>query len=372
MLKIKWIFSLSLLAFCLGSELSFAQRSNHIVLNDTIFSEGYVKQDQENINTSVFFRKKRFEPWVKYSIDEVNEYYISYTKYLRRNLPQNGSKEQVFLKLIPTRFEGYQLLMSLEKKEDFYLESKEGLQRVGVDFREILREIVQNPELEPLLEITNFKAYDIAYLLNTAGTFGKPRTYSRSTSIGIFAGTSSVSNQILIPMTNEISTINGTAKEAGVNLEIYMNNLRNISLVTGATVTKVTLNQFLQLRSLDTSYEVDAFLDYSVVQVPVQARYHADIIPNSWRGYIEMGYGISFLSKSPYYLKVGELRGNEVITYQREYEMGGTYHGIIGGLGIEKVLPKSKAIVLGFKFSSQTTDQKEKISTTTGFLGFKF
>lgn len=372
MLKISWIFSLSLLAFCLISEFSLAQRSNHIVLNDTIFSEGYVKQDMENKNTSVFFRKKRNEPWVKYSIDEVNEYYISYTKYLRRSLPEDRSKHQVFLKLIPDRLEEYQLLMSLDSKEDLYLESKDGLNKLGVDFKEVLREIAQNDELEPLLVITNFKAYDIAYFLSAVGTYEKPRTYTRSTSIGFFAGTSLVSNEFAIPMTNEISTVSGTASQAGVLIEIYLNNLRNISLNTGASLMKVTSQQFFQFKDLDTFYEIDAFLDYSVVQVPIQARYYADIIPNSWRGYVEMGYGVSFLSKSPYFLNVGELRGNEVYTYQREYEMSGTYHGLMGGLGVEKLLPKSKAIVLGFKFSSQTTGQKEKFTATTGFLGFKF
>lgn len=360
-----------IILLCLISELSIAQRNNHVVLNDTVFSEGFVKHDEENLGYSVYFKRSRQDPWKKYSIEEVNEYYLSRTKYLRKNLP-SGYGGPIFLEQMPAELKGYLLLKSIESDDDIYLESDNGIQKLGGDFKEVLSSVVNNPDLDPLLAITKFEPYNIAYFLTRAGTYQKPRTYTKATSVSFFAGLGSASNRISIPFTNAIPTIKGTSRYVGFLVEMALNTNRNFALTSGLTLMKVTSQDFLRFRDSDIVFETDASLDYMLLQIPIQFRYYADLRPNSLRGYVELGYGFSFLNSSTIYLNVAELDGQEALTYRSEFELTGSFHGIVGGLGLEKVLPKSRAIFLGMKFFNHGSERKEIFSGATGTLGFKF
>lgn len=359
-----------MILLCIATGYSWAQKNDHIVLNDTVFIEGFVRQDDADRGHSVLFKRKMKDPWIKYRVDEVSEYYVSNTKYLRKTEPE--SRELVFLELIPIQMQGYQLLKSVERKGDIYLESIDGFQKLGENFREVLRAAANNPELDPLLVITDFKPYDIAYFLTQAGTFQKSKTYTTPISFNLFAGVGMTANQTAIPFTNKISTIKGGANQIGLLIEFALNPSRNISIGSGVNLMKVASQEFLQFKDANTAFEIDAFLDFEVVQVPVQARYYLDFIPNSWRGFFEIGYSVSFIRSGPFHLNVAELKDMEVLTYRNEYIISGSYRGFQGGVGLEKLLRKSKALQAGVRIFDHGSDKGEKFKATTGYINFKF
>jgi len=370
---IKKIFLISLpFLLLLMPRLTFAQRNNNIVLRDTVFSEGYINQLPENIKNTVYFKVKRKDPWTKYGIEEVQEYFVNSTRFLRRRLPEKDGGELVFLELVPSDKKGYNLFRSVEDKKILYLEGPKGIERLTPDFKEVLKQIEPRPQLQPLLDITGFNVYEIAYFLSESENFQKPRTYTKPTAFGVHAGSALVANQFIIPFTNEQVTVNGTGIQAGVSWELRPTALRTIGFSAGLNFTKVTSQEFLKFQDQNTRFEVDAFLDYSVIQLPVLARYYLDIRPQSLRAYAELGYGLSFIQSTPYSLEVAQLEGNQIFTYRRAAEISGNFYGVFGGIGVEKILPKSHSVFLGIKFSSQQTANKEQLQLTTGVIGFRF
>ncbi len=364
--------SLLILTLFLLAQKGYSQRNNNIVLRDTIFSEGYIKQEPEDKKNTVYFKWKRKDPWTKYSIEEVEQFYVTSTTYLRRKLPMEKGGELVFLELIPSQKEGYKLLRSIENKKDLYLETQEGLQVLNYDFKDVLFKVDSNPSLKQLLEITNLKAYDIAYFLTQSGTFKAPRTYTKPTSFSVFAGTAMTVNKFNLPFSNELATVRGVGMQAGFSWEMLPTQNRIIGISTGVNLTQVTAHEFINFEDLQSKFEVDAFLEYKVIQIPILAKYYLDFSPQQLRFFAELGYGLSLIQSSPYSLEVAQLNGNEIFTYRRAAELSGNFLGIFGGFGLEKILPKSKALQVGLKFSSQGTTENERLQLTSGVIGFRF
>ena len=349
-----------------------SQRNNSIVLQDTIFSEGYIKQEPGDKKNTVYFKWKRKDPWTKYKIAEVEQFYVTSTTYLRRKLPMEKGGELVFLELIPSQKEGYKLLRSIENKKDLYLETQEGLQVLNYDFKDVLIELDSNPSLNQLLEITNFKAYDIAYFLTQSGTFKEPQTYTKATAFSVYAGTAMTVNKFNLPFSDELATVRGVGMQAGFSWEILPTQNRNIGISTGVNLTRVTAHEFINFEDLQSKFELDAFLDYTVIQIPILAKYYLDFRPQQLRFFAELGYGLSLIQSSPYSLEVAQLNGNEIFTYRQVAELSGNFLGIFGGFGMEKILPKSMALQVGLKFSSQGTAENERLQLTSGMVGFRF
>ncbi|WP_439475722.1 hypothetical protein [Algoriphagus formosus] len=364
---------LLLCAICLTlitQSKAFAQRSDHIILNDTIFTEGYVRQESDEIATHVYFRKTKKESWKKYSTREVNEYYHNRRKYFAKSINRFSTTETVYLQLIPSDLEMIKVFRAMDQKKQFFLEKDGDLEMLKEDYREVLQSAISNPKLDPLLDITKCTAEDISYFLTSAAD-DRSRTFSKRFYISPFFGSVWTSNQFGLPNTNQTIRIAGNGFQAGVNIELAVNRLRTLTVNFKPSHIQSSGTNFLMFRDGRTSFETDTYLSQSALQIPITAKYFIDLVPNSIRIYAEAGYGGSFLNGNEGVFQIAELEENSVTTYERNFQIDSFYQGFVGGIGLEKALQKAKFLMIGFQYSSMSslTDQ---FSTSSIYLGFKF
>jgi hypothetical protein len=359
------------LSFFGFSDSLFAQKNDYVVLYDTIYREGYVKQEKSEFKTSLLFKRRKKDSWEKYSLDDVKEYYNSKRKYLKREIEKNGRNEYVFLEVIPTKYEKVFLFRGPASRKQLFLETETDFLLLDDSYREVLSEIVAKPELDPLLQITKLKGDDLAYFLTTASTIKENRTFSKPVIISLFGGYLNSGNKFRIPGTDQIAKVNGRGFQAGLSMEVYTNFLKNVSVTLSPNYSESNGNQFLQFREGGSTFESDFYLAYSNFQLPLTGRYYYDFKPNSWRGYVEAGYAGSFLSLNQSSLKIAEINENSATTYLKDFNIETSYHGFTGGIGIDKVLKKSRAITLGWKYSN-LSGAEEKLIGSSIVIGFKF
>ncbi|TFV97486.1 hypothetical protein E4S40_02185 [Algoriphagus kandeliae] len=371
MRKFFFQFAVIILLIQLFSTELLAQRNDYIVLNDTIFSEGYIKQEYSEITSTIYFRKTKKEPWNKYSNTQVKEYYFSKRKYYAKEIERGNGREFIFLKLIPNQLEGVNLYRSTDQKMQFFLEKEGSIQLLDESYREVLRQTVANAELDPLLEITHFTGEDMAYFLSEAGTFKKPRTYSKRVGVTPFSGVIQTINRFQLPNTNQLARVTGAGWQLGTDMEIQVNRLRNVSLHLRPSFSSSSGSDFIIFRDGGNAFETDSYLSQTIFQLPLSGKFHLDLVPNSWRAFGEVGYGISFINLQESSLQIAEIQEGSVTTYVRDFELNGLYNGFVGGLGIEKYLSKGRALIIGIHYSSMSSGV-EKFAETSMFVGFKF
>ena len=364
---------LLLCAICLSiltQRTAFAQRSDHIILNDTIFTEGYVRQEANEIATHVYFRKTKKESWKKYSTREVKEYYHNRRKYFAKSINRFSDTGPVYLQLIPSGLEMIKIFRAMDQKKQFFLEKDGDLKLLKEDYREVLQSAISNPELDPLLDITNLTAEDISYFLTSAAD-DRSRTFSKRFYLSPFIGSVWSSNQFVLPNTNQTIRIAGTGFQAGVNLELAVNRFRTLTVNLKPSYLQSSGTNFLMFRDGRTSFETDSYLSQSTLHVPLTAKYFIDLIPNSIRVFAEAGFGASFLNMEEGVLQIAELEENTVTTYVRDFKIDSFYPGFVGGLGLETALTNGKFLMTGFQYSSMSASA-DLLSTSSIYLGFKF
>jgi hypothetical protein len=113
-------------------------------------------------------------------------------------------------------------------------------------------------------------------------------------------------------------------------------------------------------------------MDFTLMQVPVLARYYYDLKPNSMRIFVEAGYSYAI----PAYEKIGifqaKFERNTIVTSRRAFEMSESYSAFIWGIGLEKYLSKHRGVVLGLRQTNLTGVLGETVTGLVFHLGFKF
>ncbi|WP_157373392.1 outer membrane beta-barrel protein [Algoriphagus terrigena] len=356
-------------------EKSLAQvplKKDYIVVADTALSQGIIEDIPSENNTVIYFARTKKEEKVRYTVEEVSEFRVSERLFFRKEIPQNTSKQVVFLEKLPHPVKDAVFWRLNGEKPIFYIETPAGMEILGDSYRSQLSNRLGNPMLDPLLEITNLKELSLQYLARTANTIEKPRTFSRIFVITPYVGYSSQTVGLTIPDSGHEAQITGSSPAFGLNGEAFLTFKRNLSLNAGVSWTQFDAQEYFIYEFGASRYEADVFLDFSLLQIPITAKYYLDLKPNKWRLFGEAGYSYAI----PDYEKLGIYQGkygrDEVVTSVKSFEMSDKYSGITWGIGVEKYLNKHQGIVFGLRGFKVDGESKDFVKGLTFHLGYKF
>ena len=351
----------------------YGQKNDYIVFGDTAQADGYIKNLPTENRTVVYFKKIKKEEYKKYTVSDVSEFYVNHRKFITREILLNGKRKTVFLQLVPQELPQIRLWKHSEDKDYYFLEAGYGLELLEEStYREKLRQVLDNAMLNELLDITLLREYDLIYLFQTAKFIQEPRTFSRVLVFRPFASYNKFTNQFTIPNSGLNNKVSGQSFSAGLNVEIFLNPLRTLSVNLSPSWMKVDSQNFLLNSEGALNFETDYYLDYSLISFPISGKYYLDIHPNQWRAYLELGYALGFFDYSKLGFYQAEIAGNIVTTKTGEFELNNIYSGFVGGIGLEKYFKKSRGITLGIRSFNMNAGQGEKFINNTGFIGFKF
>lgn len=358
--------------FLLFQTQSIAQRHDHIVIGDTIYTEGKIKDLPSEGNTTIYFRRARPENFKKYTIEEVSELMVNQRKFFKKKINIGNGVEEVFLELIPQEYDQLKLWSLNQERPEYFIEREGQLIHLNESYSEILSVQLSNPELAPLLDITKLNWFDLPYLLKSAKRYESPRTFTKLFGITPFVGVSLVKNKFTLPASRYDATVSGSGPTLGLNVEIFLNFKRNISLNLSPNWTKFDHQEFLNYSNDNFQYESDVYMDYSFLQLPLVVKYYIDISPNKLRAYVEAGYVFSLNDYKKLGMYEGQKDGSSVTTTQKEFILNNRLQGYGIGMGIIKYFKKDKGIVLGIRNTQVKASPSENLSSTSAFIGYKF
>lgn len=347
-------------------------RPDHITLNDSAYTEGYIKINNSNPLESLFFKWKKKEPYQEYTIKDVSEFYENHRNYQRKTFDFNGEKVTVFLEKLVYNNTDISVYKWIDKKRLFFIETENGISILGEDFREEISKRLNNSNLSPLLEISKLNYNSLTYLLTVANSDPEPRTFSRFFRATPQVGMSFSTHQLTIPNQNSTGKLNGSATNLGLNLEFLPTYNRNLSLNLTPTFSSGYASGFSSYKEGSSRFDTDLYFDYTNIQLPVSARYYVELKPNKYRVFIELGYSWSSMKAKNGQMDIAELKENNISTDSREFDPSSDYYGFNAGLGVEKYLKKTRAIVVGIKYSAIQNKNSEKLNQFSPYIGFKF
>ncbi|EAZ82808.1 hypothetical protein ALPR1_11345 [Algoriphagus machipongonensis] len=350
-----------------------AQKYDYIVFADTIQTDGYIKNYPIENNTAIFFKKIKREEYKKYTIEEVTEFYVNHRYFFKKEISLSGEMKIIFLQLIPQPNPAIKLWKFSAEKDYYFLEDSMGLNQLNEEsYQEVLSELIDNPIIDPLIDITQLEEYSLYYLFQTATTIIKPRSYSKVFTISPNVGYNLVKQEFSLPNIGLVNRINAETPTFGINLEVFVNPMRNISVNLNPNWSKVNTNQFQFNSEGKLNFEIDYYLDYSVFTLPVSGKYYIDIKPNAWRGFFELGYSVGIFNYEKLVFYRAEVDGKSITTIAGDFELEPIYQGLVWGIGLEKYFKHSRAISIGLKNYHLSASVNEKYLRTGGYLSFKF
>jgi hypothetical protein len=313
--------------FLLFQNASIAQRHDHIVIGDTIFTEGKIKDLPSEGNTTIYFRRARPENFKKYTIEEVSELMVNQRKFFKKKINIGNGVEEVFLELIPQEYDQLKLWSFNQERPEYFIERDGQLIHLNESYSEILSVQLSNPELAPLLDITKLNWFDLPYLFKSAKRFDSPRTFTKLIGITPYVGVNLVKNNFTIPSGTYEASVSGPGPTLGLNAEIFPNFKRNISLNFSPNWTKFDNQEFLNYSNGNFQYESDVYMDYSFLQLPFLVKYYIDISPNKLRAYVEAGYVFSLNDYKKLGIYEGHKDGTSVTTTQKDFTLNDRFSG---------------------------------------------
>ncbi|WP_343851893.1 outer membrane beta-barrel protein [Algoriphagus jejuensis] len=354
---------------------SFGQvplKKDYIVIADTALSQGVVRDIPAMDNTVIYFARSKKQAFQRLSVEEVSEFRISERHFFRKEIPKGGGQRVVFLEKLRHAVPEATLWKLNGETPVYYVETASGMEVLGTSYRETLAASLDNPLLVPLIELTKPNDLSLEYLSRTANTIEKPRTFSRIFVLTPFVGYSRQTVGLLVPDSSEEIKITGSSPALGVNGEAFLTFSRNLSLNVGLTWTQFDAQDFFVYEQGVNRLESDVYLDFTLLQVPVAARYYFDLEPNKWRLYGEVGYSYAI----PSYDKLGVYQGKfeleEVVTSRKSFEMSDSFSGVSYGVGVERYLSKHRGLVFGLRQFKVSGDENEFVQGLTFQLGYKF
>lgn len=358
------------------SNLAEAQappKKDYIVILDSIYSQGNVKELPESENQVVYFARTRREGFKKYTIEEVTELRVAGRVFFSKTFELNGEKKLAFLEQLTGPAEKVTIWKWNGKPRYYFLETESGIrQLLDSDYQSQLNEAYGNPDLEPLIELTKLNDLSLIYLAQSSKKVQKPRTFTNLFAITPFVGYSSQTIGYTIPDTNLEEEMTGSSFAAGINAEAFVTFKRNLSINVGATYSRFDSQEYLNFNYGGYEFQNDVFADFHLIQFPALARYYLDLKPNKMRLYGEVGYTYAI----PIYNSMGiyqaKFERNEVETSTRSFEMEDSFSGLVWGIGLEKYLNKNHGLVVGLRQFNGQADLSDFVRGLTFHLGYKF
>lgn len=347
-------------------------KSDYIVLGDSVLFQGFVIGIPTQDNREIRFSKSKKTEYNNYSVFDLTEFRVSERLFFSKNIQIDGKSEQVFLEKLSQEVSGVVIWKLNGKPNRFYLEKAEGFLLLEDEYREDLVEAFANPDLVPLIDITALGELPLIYLAKNAKTIKKPRTFTKLFTMTPFVGYSSQAVGFIIPDSNLKAEITGSSPAFGIDGEVFLTFKRNLSLNVGLVLTQFDSQDFFFYQNGLSWIESDIFLDFSLLQVPVTAKYYFDLKPNRMRLFAEAGYAYAI----PSYDKLGvfqaKIEMQSVVTSTKTFEMAEQYSGYVWGFGVEKYLSRHRGIVLGLRQINVLGNSEEFIRGINLQLGYKF
>lgn len=367
----KFAFLLCLFFALAVNQKTHAQRkADHITLNDSAYMEGYVKLSDSDPTKNVLFKRKKKDSYKNYSIGDVSDFHEDHRDYQRKTFEFKDQKVTVFLEKLVYDNPDMSIYKWINKKGLFFIESDNGLSLLGENFLEEISKRLDNPNLNPLLEISKLNYTSLSYLLTMSKT--KPRTFSRFFRVTPQSGVSFYNYHLTVPNQNSFIKLKGTSTNLGVNLEFLPTYYRNLSLNISPSFGAGNADGFNTYTEGSSRFDTDLYFNFTNIQLPVTARYYLDLRPNEFRTFIELGYSWSSLKAQNGIIDIAEFKENTIRTDTRDFDPSSNYHGFIGGVGVEKYFKKTRALTFGIKYSSLRNTNSEVFSQLSPYIGFKF
>ena len=370
-----WVISVLVICGWLLPLCGFAQRpekKDYIILADTALSQGKILGVPTENNTQVNFVRSKRTPAITYSVSEVSEFRMSERVFFSKKVPLKGKEQQLFLEKLPHEVGGVSLWRLNGKPAVFFVETEDGLEELGGNFKETLGSAYGDENLLPLIEITNKSELSLNYLSKTAKNLSSPRTFTKLLTLTPVLGVGSQSVEFLIPDSTVPAKISGSSPSFGVIGELFLTFKRDLSVGLGVTWIQLDSQGFFTYTANQMQYESDVFVDFSLIQVPLTVRYYYDLSPNRYRIFAEAGYSYGM----PSYEKAGvfqaEINDNSVTTSSKSVQLSETCSGFIWGVGVEKYLSKHRGVALGLRQSSMGGVNDESFKNLNFYVGFKF
>jgi hypothetical protein len=372
------ILGLLLILSALG--LAFPQRSlgqvplkkDYIVVADTALSQGVVRDLPSEHNTVIYFARTKRDDDVRYTVHEITEFRISERLFFRKEVELDGKPSLVFLEKLPRSVPGATIWKLNGPPNRYYLETPQGIQLLEDDYQELLKGALNNPMIDPLLELTKLNDFSLVYLFRAAASIERPRTFSRLFVITPYLGYSSQTVGLSFPDSDHQIKVTGSSPAVGVNGEVFLTFKRNLSLNFGVLWTQFSSQDFVQYQYNQKRYDSDVFLNFTLLQAPITAKYYLDLTPNKWRLFGEVGYSHAIASYDKLVMYQAKFEENGVVTSRKELEMGESFSGYAWGVGVERYLSKHRGMVLGIRQFRVSGTRSEFVQGLTFQLGYKF
>ena len=347
-------------------------KTDYIVVADTALSQGVIEDIPSENNTVIYFARTKREEKVRYTVGEVTEFRASERLFFRKEVELGGKATLVFLEKLPKSVKEASIWKFNGQPNLYFLETSKGLRPLKENYREELKEALKNPMLDPLLELTMLNDLSLIYLSRSASTIQSSRTFSRLFVVTPYMGYSSQTVGLTVPDSDHAIEITGSSPAFGVTGEAFLTFKRNLSLNVGLLWTQFDSQELVKYQRGQIRYESDVFIDFSLLQVPITAKYYVDLTPNKWRIYGEAGYSYAIPDYEKLGIYQGKLEGDEVLTSVRSFEMSDRFSGFTWGVGAEKYLNKHQGLVLGVRGFKVDGTSEEFVRGLTFLLGYKF
>lgn len=351
--------------------VSFGQKSDYVILNDSIYREGKILSLPNANNQMITFRLTSKVPPQNLGIDSLNEFSFKNRKFFRKQVEFIFENQPVFLELLAEDAESNKLWKLNGETPIYLIESSNAIILLDEQYQKSLEKILSNAEVSQLINITPMKEYPLKYLFETAKTIQKPRTFTKSLRVLPHIGFNLINLKVGVPGLNNHLQVSSTSASFGINSELFINFNRNISVNLNPSIVFVQASDFAVFENGQESIETDITISLDQLQVPLTIKYYLEISPNRSRAFLESGYVFGKSIKNNANSFQGRIVGNEVFTSREVFQLPDIHQGIVFGAGIEKYLNNHNAINLGSKalFLNGATSTMTQFQF---FIGYKF
>ena len=370
MIYLKIILLSVLLLLFSGISTLYAQRG-HIVLFDTLHTNGYMQDILIEDNTVLFYKRFPEDKFTKFTIDQVSEFSHKNRYFYRREIVHEGVLRKVFLERIISSKTAVTLYRLNGSDARFYIEADSALHRL--DHKVQLKEAFPNPDLEYLIAKTKIKESQLKYLFKTASEINfKPRTFTNLLVFTPYAGVGNVSHTFKVFVTNDDISLSTWSPFLGLNVEAFLNFKRNLSLNFSPQLFSFQNKFFFTTTSAKGEIEADIYLSYLARQSPLSVKYYFDAKPQKLRLYGEFGYVYSKINLRRTVSHQATITGNEVRMTSEEFSIPDRHSGFMIGIGAERYFFGHKGVVLSLKYSKMAESLESSMEQVQFSSGFKF
>ncbi len=350
----------------------FGQNGDYIVFQDSAIFYGKVQFPGNKGISSINYRVGKKGKITTYTIEDISEFSVGGEKFFRKNIGKGNTKDWKFLERIPNEKSDINLWRLNESPIRYFIEKDSIIKKIEEGYQEILKEWLNDPKIEILIDQTKVNESDLVYLLKTASEIQKPRTFTKPIVFTPYIGVASIWHKYLIPSTFTLGSHQSISPTFGFNAEGFLNHKRNISINGGIQTLYFNSQEFVRIEYRGTNFESDIHVKFRGFQIPIFSKIYHDYIPNKARFYSELGVLLSSFTIQNATSYEGGIKDEMVFTEKIQFSFPDRHSGILLGFGLERYLKGHRGIVLGVRGSVIRQGSESGLTQIQLHSGFKF